>query len=209
MFMTSFTDECYIITILHVIMLIIIQHIFGICKGENMKSFFLENFKGKDQYWLFLCIMMVHSDAFSLVYFRYNENEKLKRTARKIKDALKPYKIYAENVTEWPSMITLNEMGHIYRLEMYRSDMGTEEILYTSNGIYNWDYPKFPMDLCFYKDGYAIFASCAHERINTLYTDDEVLLALLQDIGLELVEEDNVPKSNIFYEKRADWKNNV
>ncbi len=56
---------------------------------KALKSFFLEEFRDKEAYTEFLKFMLVHSDFFSLVYFRYHENEKMKFKTKIIQNAWK------------------------------------------------------------------------------------------------------------------------
>ncbi len=39
-----------------------------------MKSYYIEEFKDKDKYKSFIEYMLLHSEFFSLIYFRYIEN---------------------------------------------------------------------------------------------------------------------------------------
>ncbi len=171
-----------------------------------MKSYYVEDMTSKQIYCSFIDIMLKYSDAFTLVYFRYREDEKLKKSVREVKKKLAPYKIYSKNVNEWASMVTLNENDHIYRLTMYKSEEDTEEALYKANNISDWDYPKLPMDLCFFKDGYTIFASSAHEYENFLYTDNEELIKELSESGVQLIFQRNVDDSAVFFDEKAIWR---
>ncbi len=43
-----------------------------------------------------------------------------------------------------------------------------------------------PMDLCFYRDGYCLFAATAHEEMYYLYTDDKETVNELTQLGAVL-----------------------
>ncbi len=57
------------------------------------------------------------------------------------------------------------------------------------------------MDFCFYKKGYAWFASSAHEHWNALYTDNPGVVADLQNIGLQVYKSGSVTEAEMFYDK--------
>lgn len=53
-----------------------------------MRSYYVEGLDNKDQYISFVSVMVKMSDAFSFVYFRYNERRSLRATAKNIKQKL-------------------------------------------------------------------------------------------------------------------------
>ena len=67
-----------------------------------LKWYYLDEFKSKDEYAKFIEYMLKNSDFFSVIYFRYNEQEPLKRSVKQIRDELRKYKIYSKNTKEWP-----------------------------------------------------------------------------------------------------------
>lgn len=168
-----------------------------------MKTYYIDDFKNKDVYDNFIRYMLSHSDAFSFVYFKYRNGEPTKKTTADIKKLLLPYKMYAENVSKWPSTVTLNEFNHIYRLVMYKSVPQAEIALTKVDAIYDWDYPKYPMDLCFYRDGYAWFATSSHECWNALYTNDISIIEELKTLGVSIFRDDDTDDENLFYDKRT------
>lgn len=166
-----------------------------------MKSYIINGFKNKQAYFDFINYMVLNSDKFSLVYFKYSENEALKKSAKEIKNLLKSYKIYAINGNQWPSTVTLNENNHIYNITLYKSVAGVEKILTKVEDIFDWDYPLYPMDLCFYKDGYAWFASSAHEHFAYFYINDKQTYCDLIDLGIDLSDAGDIDESKLFLEE--------
>ena len=166
-----------------------------------MKKYFMEVFKDKQKYRSFINYMVLHSDKFSLVYFKHSENEASKKSVKEIKTLLKPYKIYSVSGNQWPSMVTLNENNHIYNITLYKSSPDVENILTLTNDIFDWDYPSLPMDLCFYKDGYAWFSSSAHERFACVYIDSKETYSELIDIGADLCYAGDIDRSKLFLEQ--------
>lgn len=163
-----------------------------------MKSYYIEDFTDKSTYIEFIRYMLSHSDYFSFVCFKYKESERTKRSTKEVLDLLKPYREYAKNVNEWPGNMTLNENNHIYRLFMYSATSEAISALSKADRIYDWDYPKFPMDLAFYKNGYAWFESVSHERWNSLYTADMAVIDDLKQLGVDVIFNREVDESTLF-----------
>ena len=76
---------------------------------------------------------------------------------------------------------------HIYRIAYYRSDMKCLETLVRVGGLFNWDYPNAPMDLCFYKDNYCCLLNTAHEGYSKMYIEEKEA-AFLDSLGINLCE---------------------
>ena len=147
-------------------------------------------------------VILAYSDAFSFIYFRYNEKEKLSRRASLIKKRLSPFELDSRDVTEWPGTKILNERNHIYRMVTYRVDFDVLPILEKVNTLWDWDYPKFPMDPCFYKKGYAWFVVTTHEHCNVLYMREDADFPIVDDLeslGVSLIPEKKVSASELFY----------
>lgn len=170
-----------------------------------MKEYYIEEFSSKEIYQAFIHYMFINSDSFSVVYFSYHEGEKKKKSVKEIAEALRPYKTYSKNVNEWPGTITFPEEGmrHIYRLTIYKTAPEAEKELYKVSHLYEWHYPKMPMDIAFYKDGYAWFSCCAHEQLYFLYTDDETVIEELDKLGVKSVFSREIDKSKLYYNENA------
>ena len=150
-----------------------------------MKEFFVEDFKNTSEYENFVNYMLMHSDFFTLVYFRYRENEKMRQSTKIIYNSLKKYKLHSEYTKRWPNTETKDD-EHIYKIVFYRSDPACQNILIRVKDLLSWDYPNAPMDLCFYKNGYCWLAVTAHERFACLYVDNDTEIKELESIGTEL-----------------------
>ncbi|HCJ14490.1 MAG TPA: hypothetical protein DHV77_04555 [Erysipelotrichaceae bacterium] len=67
--------------------------------------------------------------------------------------------------------------------------------------MWNWDYPDYPMDPCFYKNGLAMFFLTCHEKLSTIYlrkNEGYPTISELESIGLNLIFEGTVPESKIY-----------
>ena len=152
----------------------------------------------------FLRAVLACSDAFSLIYFRYRTNEKYSEGVSRIKKRLDRFRLDSRDVTEWPgTRIISNEQGHSYRMVTYRVCMDILPILEEVDTLWDWDYPLFPMDPCFYKNGYAWFVVTAHEHWNMLYLERKVpcvpLASDLESLGVSLIPEKKVSASELYY----------
>lgn len=175
-----------------------------------MKSYFIEDFSNLrtyglretyDQhiYFAFLDYMLEHSQYFSFVYIRRNENDKCKRAVKEIKNGLKGYKVFSERVNEWPGTKTWHEDPNIYQLMIYRADPRAAEYLRKVPRLFDWRYSWYPTDLAFYRDGYAWFALCAEGYWDSLYTDDETHVENLKKLGVKIKYDKEADDSEIFY----------
>lgn len=54
-------------------------------------------------------------------------------------------------------------------------------------GLYDWQYPNMPEDLCFFSKGKCFLKSVAHEKLCFIYTDDKFDMKILKKIGLKFV----------------------
>lgn len=168
-----------------------------------MKSYILQGLEVAEKYKVFVRYMSAYSSAFSLVFFRHNENEKINRTTKTIQKRLVPYLIACKRQSKLPSMITANQFQHIYELSIYQTCFETIDVLETAHSIFDWDYPNRPMDLSFFRNGYAWFSSSAHEKCCMLYTDDLYVVQDLQDMGLQIIEKDDMDVSSVYFDEDA------
>jgi len=150
-----------------------------------LKCFYISELKSKIQYEQFIEYMLLNSDYFSFIYFRYKENEKMKKSTKEIHDNLKNFKIKSKFTNKWPGTVSFDE-DHFYKFVLYRSTVEAKDILCKVKNLFDWDYPMAPMDLCFYKDGYCWLSVTAHEADVSLYTENKNILKDLDTIGIEL-----------------------
>lgn len=156
-----------------------------------MNEYYVETMKTKKIYDDYIYHMLSHSDFFSVVYYRLRKESPLNKYLKEYKKALRPYILHAENAHKWPNMETWDKRS-VYRLAFYYADMKCYDILTRVNDIFEWDYPRAPMDLCFYKDGYCWFALTAHEYDAFVYTNNEKDIQELRELGVTVeFSEDN------------------
>ena len=167
------------------------------------RRYFVEGLDNNKVSHMFTRLLLGYSDAFSLIYFRYKRNERLSIGAKYIKEKLSPFVLDSREVEEWPgTQILGNEQGHIYRMVTYQVNIDVIPVLEKVKTLWDWNYRRFPMDPCFYKNGYAWFYVCAHERWNCLYlrqTDEFPSAFDIQSLGISLIDEGKAPESEMFY----------
>ena len=172
---------------------------------NNYNSYYVDGCEKEEITHRFLRVILSYSDTFSLIFFRYRENEKLSKTAAVIKKKLAPYKIYSQDVVQWPGTITRNEQGHIYRMIFYRAVIDVLPTLEKVATLWDWDYPHYPMDPCFYKKEYAWFSVSTHEHWNELLLREDPAFPLasdLESIGVTLFPGKTVTPSEIYYNSK-------
>ena len=167
--------------------------------------YFAEGLDNPEVYHSFLSLLFAYSDAFSLIYFKPRENGKTTETTREIKKRLSPFQISSEKVSQWPGTITMNQSGHVYRMITYKIDyskiFNIVDVLEQVNTLYDWNYPTYPEDLCFYKDGYAVFWSIVHEHMNELYLKEDSFPGIydFESIGAKLISRGKVAETDLFH----------
>ncbi len=188
----------------------------------HFQSYQVDGCENKEIFHRFLRAILACSDAFSLIFFRYKEEEKPSEGVSGMEKELAPYMADSREVTQWPGTKLRNEQGHIYRMVTYRIDMGLIPILEKIDRLWDWDYPRYPMDPCFYKNGYAWFAVSSHERWNALYLRDDIDIPEdddqaaigraffpsvldLESLGVVLTPGERVPASELFFHEHYSW----
>lgn len=63
-----------------------------------IKSYYIDALNERLPYTKFIDYMVAHSDAFSVVYFKYHDSERTKKSTREMKKQLEPYKLFSCNV---------------------------------------------------------------------------------------------------------------
>jgi len=93
---------------------------------------------------------------------------------------LQPYVLSATERAEWPGTRLMDDVATVYTLALnYRS---AELLKYTVSGLYGWELPELPEDLCVLRDdGSPVLGSIAHEREGWLSLTDTEHQNLLRE----------------------------
>ena len=67
---------------------------------NDYSSYYVDGCEEEKTSQLFLRVILSYSDAFSLIYFRYREDEALSKTASDIEKQLEPYMLFSQDVNE-------------------------------------------------------------------------------------------------------------
>lgn len=78
-----------------------------------------------------------------------------------------------------------NIYGNKMEIKVIRFDESLLGALKATSGLYDWQYPKMPEDLCFYSQGKCFLRSVAHEKMCIIYSDDYDTIYTLKKIGLK------------------------
>lgn len=169
--------------------------------------YYVDGCENREIYQNMIAIATAFCDTMSLVYFKYKQNEKSSESTKAIKKALGKYKKKSKSVTEWPLTET-RDFGHIYNMVTYNIPHDLPETFIFSdalemvNTLWDWTYPEYPMDPCFYRNGLIFFASSTHEQMNELYLrsdGDYLSVNDFESAGLHLTYLRTVSEEEIFH----------
>lgn len=147
-----------------------------------MKKYLINSFSSKEAYVSFINYAVTHSDYFSLVYFRYSEKDRVKKSIKEIHNKLQKHKVCVKRGGRWPEVIVSPENKHVYKVVLYKSDTDVIPILSVVNSLQEWEFPQYPEELCFYRDGIC-WITTVH-----LYTDNNNEINYLSELGIELTK---------------------
>ena len=168
--------------------------------------YYVDGCEEREIYQKMIGIATAFCDTMSFIYFKYKQNESCSESIKGIKKALLKYKIESKKVTKWPLTET-KDFGHIYYMVTYNiphdlpESFTFSDTLEMVNSLWDWNYPEYPMDPCFYRNGLVFFASCTHEKMNELYLHSEGDTLSKKDyesIGLKLTYLRSVQEDQLF-----------
>jgi len=83
----------------------------------------------------------------------------------------------------------------------YKAELDIIPIIETVDTLWDWYYPNYPMDPCFYKNGRAWFVTSTHERWNALYLDNSMLHFVpdFESLGVTLIPRAKKEERERFY----------
>lgn len=118
-------------------------------------------------------------------FLRYKK--KVMPRIKKIEDhQIKMYcsEIYAGN--------TYDREREIYVIKI---DESLDRSFFENVGLFDWRYPDFPEDFCFYNNGQCIMELISHEKLCFCFFVDDMLLRCLDDMNACYIEEecDGIP----------------
>ena len=114
---------------------------------------------------------------------------------------LHPYRLKQRHTpVEWPSTHCLGKSGNVdYDISVFQACKAIQPYLLEPGGLFQWKYPHFPEDLCFFYGGYCWLSTSAHERSAEIYVSTQEEVEEIKQLGLDLrcIEED----FTLFYEE--------
>ncbi len=151
-----------------------------------MKAVYSEQDVQEPNYTRLIEYALATSDAFMLVYVFTGWRRQLCAKARRIKLALRPYRLKRRYDSQWPAT---ESMGDNYMIEVYRSRPEVMDILREPGSLYAWFPTVFPQDIAFFRQNRCWFFTCAHERFLWAYfqppQDDAAISPLLGAVDIE------------------------
>ncbi|AAK79040.1 hypothetical protein BJV85_002938 [Clostridium acetobutylicum] len=134
---------------------------------------------------------------------RYDNLDIFKKSTEPLLEKIRPYLIKKRNFpTEWPGVkVVFYSKYTSVDICVYSICKELETYLLEAKGLFNWKYPYFPDDLCFFKNGYCWFSVVAHEEYACIYIEDAQDIEKLLKIGVKFkVTECNKDEVKLFYE---------
>ena len=167
-------------------------------------AYFIDGLENEAIWKKLLPRIIAFSDSFSFTTFKYNYHEKNSPGVAKIKKVLSKAKIGSRVVNKWPSTELLGKQKHIYRMDLFRIRLVDMDSVFSAfdevGSLWNWDYPAYPMDPCFYKNGFAWFVVSTHENWCQIFLKEDIALKKedIEATGVTLVSEGEVDESRLF-----------
>lgn len=168
------------------------------CHGHDLSG---------EPYRSFIAYALKNSDALLIVDFAYTDrNWPKKKSCKQILKQLQPYRLKKRNNAEWPNMTvdTSSEYGmgnSKYTIMVYRTAIKLYDALIEPGNLFRWNFPYYPMDLCFFKNNRCWFASIAHEECLWLYTDSKEQLEKLRQMGIPFDNGEEIDENALFFEE--------
>lgn len=109
-----------------------------------------------------------------------------KKDIKKLEKDLLPFQKYI--------LKKIDKSNHnlIYQPNMYiifyRLNADLQEYLLSNKSLYKLDFPNYPTDISFFKDGVCWLNSITHEEICNICVESEEEFDYLRSIGIELLE---------------------
>lgn len=127
---------------------------------------------------------------------RINENDLFKKEFYRTElfcQEIEPFRIKIRHNPVWPS----TKVGGTRRKSLvpdfdicvYRSCQEIKPFLLRVSRLYEWMYPYFPEDLCFFKEHKCWFYTCSHEERSYILADSVFEVKTLADMGIEFFDE--------------------
>jgi hypothetical protein len=173
----------------------------------NYDVYYMDGCENREIYQKMIRIATTFCDTMSFIYFKNKQNERSSESAKAVKKHLSKYKIKSKNVSVWPLTETLDR-NHIYNMVTYSiprfapDAFSVDNVFGMVNTLWDWQYPEYPMDPSFYRNGVIFFATCTHEEMNELYLrsdGDSLSVKDFESVGLKLTYLRSVPEERLFH----------
>ena len=100
----------------------------------------------------------------------------------------------------------LNEYDREREIYVVKIDDSLDASFFDNHSLYDWRYPGFPEDICFYKDGKCFMETVAHEQLSFFYFTDEELESFLQEKNIEYWIEDDFKYISILLKNGSSFR---
>ena len=169
---------------------------------------FSEKFVG-DTYNKLIRYSLETCDAFMFVCCNYYNSGIYKKEVKPFVKDFQPLAIKRRHDPQWPGTTTSDQGGkYKFNINFYRCDESAYDLLIKPGNIFGWEYPHYPENLCFFREGYVWLSTVAHERMLWIEGQTKQDIKFFKQLGVwedATVEEDG----EFYYEKGITDKNRV
>lgn len=130
-------------------------------------------------------------DAFSLTTRGAGRDADYAAKVKKVLDRIEPYLIKIKESSCYP-------MAKEY---FYQCDEKLVEFLLEPQNLYNWNWPNYPQDPCFYRKGFIWLCTVSHEEECTIILRNKEERALLKSYGIRLGKYERDDENGMHYEE--------
>lgn len=90
----------------------------------------------------------------------------------------------------------------LFEIFFYQTTEKLKQYLLFNKNLYEWNNPKWPEDISFFKNGYCWLYSVTHENFCYIYCENKEEYEYLKSIGIEFQEKEfkSTPKNELYYE---------
>lgn len=167
----------------------------------RFNKYYVSGLEDKENSVIFIRLMSAICDSFSLIYYSHGGVSIPSPSTFFMKFLLKKHIVNSTYVTRWPGTEVIDNGRDRYLMITYSTGTNYLRELEIPTTVYNWDYPKYPMDLCFYKDGVVRFETTAHEMRSVLYLPEDGGFPTVDDIesfGIRLEPDGSILEEHMY-----------
>lgn len=114
-----------------------------------------------------------------------------KKSTETFSKEIEPFLIKKRHDPVWPGTQVLSPIGNESNFDIciYQSCEEVKPYLLRVEHLFQWMYPYYPEDLCFFKDNKCWFYACSHEERSYILADSKDEVKAFEDMGIVFFDE--------------------